>query len=245
VALDPNFALAYVGLADSYGMLKLPSPEAEAAAGKALELEPTLAEAHASLGMILMFHHWDWEGAERELRRAIELNPNYATAHHWYGVYLSLRGRLDEAKGAMRRALEIDPTSLIINADLAQLHYFAREYDEAEAQCKKVLEMDPNFLVAHAYLYSIYARHGKIDEARQEAQTAVQLAGPTPPGNAILEAMAYAEAGNKDRAIASLERAWETHMFLLPYINVDPIFDGLRSDPRFLHLLRRMELDGG
>jgi DNA-binding winged helix-turn-helix (wHTH) protein/TolB-like protein/tetratricopeptide (TPR) repeat protein len=242
VVLDPDFALAYVGLADSYGMLRIPAPEAEAAARKALELDPDLAEAHASLGLILMFHQWNWEGAERELSLAIERNPNYATAHHWYGVYLSLKGRLDEAKAAMRRALEIDPTSLIINADLGQLHYFAREYDKAEAQCKKVVEMDPNFVMAHLYLLPIYVRQGKLGEANQAFLTGLRLAGPTPPGNPIHLAMEHAEAGKKDRAIASLERAWERHMFLLPFMNVDPIYDGLRSDPRFLDLLRRMGL---
>jgi DNA-binding winged helix-turn-helix (wHTH) protein/TolB-like protein/Tfp pilus assembly protein PilF len=245
VALDPNFALAYVGLADSYGMLNLPAPEAGAAARKALELDPGLAEAHASLGFILMFHHWDWDGAERELSRAIERNPHYATAHHWHGVYLSLRGRLDEAKAAMRRALEIDPTSLIINADLGQLHYFAKEYDEAEAQCKKVVEMDLNFLMAHLYLGPIHVRQGKLGEAQQAYATALRLAGPTLPGNPIHLAMSYAETGSKDRAMASLERAWERHMFHLPYINVDPIYDPLRSDPRFLDLLRRMGLTPG
>lgn len=245
VALDPDFALAYVGLADSYGMLKIPAPEAEAAARKALELDSALAEAHASLGLILMFHQWDWAGAERELSRAIERNPNYATAHHWYGVYLSLRGRLDEAKAAMRRALEIDPTSLIINADLGQLYYFAREYDEAEAQCKKVVEMDPNFLMAHLYLGPIYVRQGKRGEARQAFATALRLAGPSPRGNPIDLAVQYAEAGNRERAIAALERAWERHMFHLPYLNVDPIYDNLRSDPRFVDLLRRMGLTPG
>ena len=109
IELDPNFAEAYVELAAAESTSVLPSPEAEALIEKALQLDNASAEAHATYGFIRLFHHFDWVTAERELDRAIELNPNSVTAHHWKGVYLSLRGRLDEAKAEMHRALDLDP----------------------------------------------------------------------------------------------------------------------------------------
>ncbi|MGH9972049.1 MAG: TPR end-of-group domain-containing protein [Pyrinomonadaceae bacterium] len=249
IELDPNFARAYVGLANVYAVTSSRSPEAQSLIEKALQLDSTLAEAHATYGFIKMFHHWDWIGAERELDQAIALNPNSPVAHHWKGVYFSLRGKLDEAKAEMHRALDLDPLSLIIGADIAQLHYFAREYAEAEAQCRKVLEMDPNFMIAHLYLYFIYLRQGKLGEARRAMVRVNQVnqvnQAEGPPDNAINNAISHSVAGHNDLAIASLERALETHMFLLPYINVDPLYDGLRSDPRYQSLLQQMNLAPG
>jgi DNA-binding winged helix-turn-helix (wHTH) protein/TolB-like protein/Tfp pilus assembly protein PilF len=242
IDLDPNFAQAYVGLANVYAVTSSRSPEAELLIEKALQLDDTLAEAHATHGFIRMFHHWDWVGARTALDRAIALNPNSAVAHHWKGVYLSLRGRLDEAKAEMHWALNLDPLSLIIAADIGQLHYFAREYAEAEAQCRTVLEMDPNFMMAHLYLHFIYLRQGKLGEARQASQDVRRLTGPDWSENSINDAIRDAVAGHSDRAIASLEKAWAGHMFLLPYINVDPLYDGLRTDPRFADLIRRTGL---
>jgi DNA-binding winged helix-turn-helix (wHTH) protein/TolB-like protein len=240
IELDPNFAQAYVGLANVYAVTSNRSPEAETLIEKALRLDSTLAEAHATYGFIKMFHHWDWVEAEKALDHAIVLNPNSPIVHHWKGVYLSLRGRLDEAKAEMHRALELDPLSLIIAADIGQLHFFAREYEQAESQCRKVLELDPNFTLAHQYLFNIYVLQGKADAAREAGVTVGRLAGVSSEHSPFIQAAGYALMGNNDRAIASLERAWEEHVFLLPFINVDPHFDGLRADPRFVDLLRRL-----
>lgn len=165
IELDPNFAEAYAALAAVYSTMRNPSAEAEELIKKALQLDNSLADAHATYGFILMFHRWDWQAAERELDRALELNPNSVTAHHWKGVYLSLRGRLDEAKAEMQRALELDPLSLIVMADIGQLHYFAHEYDQAIDYCNRALALDNQFGVAHEYLFDLYRVKGMDQEA--------------------------------------------------------------------------------
>src|SRR5207244_8049057 len=144
------------------------SPEAETLIEKALQLDNNLAEAHATRGFIRMFHHWDWTAAEGEFDRAIALDVNSASAHHWRGVYLSLRGRLDEAKAEMHRALDLDPQSLIVTADIGQLHYFAHEYDQAIEYCKRTLAMDNTFIFAHDYLRDIYQMKGMDQEFFEE-----------------------------------------------------------------------------
>ncbi len=143
----------------------MPSLEAERAVRRALELDPTLAEAHAALGFIRMFHYWDFKTAERELKRAFEMKPNYSTAHQWYALLLAVKGQQDEAKARMRRALEIDPLSVGINADMGQILFFNHEYDEAIRQCRKALELDSDFSFAHSYLYWIYLKKNMPDEA--------------------------------------------------------------------------------
>jgi DNA-binding winged helix-turn-helix (wHTH) protein/TolB-like protein/Flp pilus assembly protein TadD len=168
IALDPNFARAYVALANVHAVLGASSPEAETLIEKALQLDNTLAEAHATRGFIRMFHHWDWEGAEQDFDRAIQLDPHSSHAHHWRGVYLSLRRRLDEAKAEMHRALELDPQSAIITADIGQLHYFARQYDQAIDYCRRALALDSDFPMAHIYLGFIYGAKGMEQEAFAE-----------------------------------------------------------------------------
>lgn len=164
---DPNFALAYIGLADTLAMGG-PRHEIDLAHSKALQLAPDLAEAYASRGFANMFHRWDWSGAERELRRAIELNPGYGTAHQWLATLLAISGRTEEAKAAMRRALEIDPQSPNFLADLGQMHYFAREYAEAESYCRRALEVAPDFIFARHYLMYIHLKTGRQHEALEE-----------------------------------------------------------------------------
>jgi Tfp pilus assembly protein PilF len=145
ILLDPNYAQAYVGLADAYqfkaGFGDISRTEAfarsRALLQKALELDETLAEAHASLGLIAMNYDWDWPTAEREYKRAIQLNPNHALTHDWYGEYLNAFGRSDEALAEMRRAREIDPLSLVINMDTGKLLAVARRYDEAIEQLQR------------------------------------------------------------------------------------------------------------
>jgi TolB-like protein/Tfp pilus assembly protein PilF len=185
VEKDPSYALAYVGLADSYSLLSeysgLPPkeayPKAKRAAMRALELDERLAEAHAAMGLIKTSYDWDWPGTEREYRRAIELNPNYETAHQWYAEYLSGQGRHEEALAEIRRAKEINPASLIINAVEAWVLYHAREYDQAIAQAQKVVEMDPHFAEVYEYLKRCYDQKGMYKEAIAARQMRRKLAG--------------------------------------------------------------------
>ena len=161
---DPEFALAYLGLADGL-FTHSADPEAYAAVNKALALDPNLGEAYATLGFAQMFHEWDWQTAEASFKRAIELKPGYGTAHQWYATLLAITGRVDEAKQEMRRALEIDPVSANFLADLGQMHYFTHDYAEAEAYCRKALEAAPNFIFAHEYLMDIYLKTGRAADA--------------------------------------------------------------------------------
>ncbi|MCA1609161.1 MAG: tetratricopeptide repeat protein, partial [Acidobacteria bacterium] len=161
---DPAFALAYVGLADTMA-INADQVQALNAVQKAIELDPNLAEAHASLGFIQIFHQWEWREAETSLKKSIELNPNYATAHHWYAQLLAIEGRNAEAKAAMRRALEINPLSFNFFADLGQIYYFDREYSAAESYCHKALEIYPDFGFALDYLHDIYLKTGDYDKA--------------------------------------------------------------------------------
>ncbi|MGH9841880.1 MAG: tetratricopeptide repeat protein, partial [Blastocatellia bacterium] len=152
---DPTYALAYASLAQCYTLLPPKEgfiPKTRAAATRALEIDSSLAEAHAALAHPSIFHEWDWPTGERELKKAIELNPNYPTARQWYALYLAAMGRLPEALSEMRRAQELDPLSLVINTHLGLLLHFSRQYDLAIEQYQITLEMDPNFALAHFYL---------------------------------------------------------------------------------------------
>jgi TolB-like protein/DNA-binding winged helix-turn-helix (wHTH) protein/Flp pilus assembly protein TadD len=180
---DPRFALAYAGLADCYVVPanRLPPreamPKAKAAAIRALELDETLAEAHASLGRVLAAYDWDWTSAEKEYKRAIELNPRYAVAHQWYGGYLAVMGRSDEAIAERKRAVELEPLSPIINFELGLAFYYARDYDLAIEQFQKTLELDQNFPAAHNFLPAAYEQKGMYSEAIAEFKKAIPLTG--------------------------------------------------------------------
>jgi len=170
---DPKYALAYSGLADSQALKVAYTPEAprdlmpkaKAAAAKALELDPNLAEAHASLGQILSYYDFDFVASEKEFRRAIELNPNYATAHQWFAEQLSELKRFDEAIIEIQKALDLDPMSVIINKIYADILVDARRYDEAISQYKKTLEIDPQFRMTHYFLGRAYEARGMYNEA--------------------------------------------------------------------------------
>ena len=187
IALDPGYVQAYVGLAKVNATDPERSAEAELLVEKALKLDSTCAEAHATLGFIRMFHHWDWAGAGQALDRAIELDPDSSVAHHWKGVYLSLLGRLDEAKAEMHRALELDPLSLIITADIGQLHYFAREYDQAIDYCNRALALDSDFWAAHLYLTYIYREKGTEQKTFDELLRSWHRAPETAEGKRLEE----------------------------------------------------------
>jgi serine/threonine protein kinase/Flp pilus assembly protein TadD len=181
---DPNYALAYAGLADAYvlvsgyaaGSPEESFPKAKAAARKALSIDETLAEAHTSLAYVLFNYDWNVPESNQEFQRAIELNPNYATAHHWYGnANLLATGRFDEAVAELKRAQELDPLSLIINADLGTAYLFARRYDQAKEQLQKTLEMDRNFYYARIFLGRVHELKGSFQEAIVDYQKAREL----------------------------------------------------------------------
>ncbi len=205
---DPNFALGYAGLADAYVFDYEYWQKAEAMAQKALQLDNTLAEPHATLGFIRMFWQWQWAAAEEEFKRAIELNPNYATAHHWYALWLAAHTRFNWAKLEMRKALELDPSSLPINADSGQIYFIARDYDLAIAACRKALAMNPDYSNAHLYLYQVYTQKGMYDEAVEEYFTYQKLIGNkwySTPANEDMLRNAYANAGIRGFWQANLE----------------------------------------
>src|SRR6202790_4492463 len=210
---DPNYALAYVGLADYYNVVSdySPVPETESgpkarvAAEKALAIDDSLAEAHASLAGA----HWsmlEFAPAEREFQRALELNPNYANAHHWYGLFLSWDARHSEAISHLRRAVELDPLNLQYNANLGQALGDARQYDAGVEQLKKTLEMDPNYAQAHGQLARIYLNMGKYDLWLEEWKKSATLYGQTDE-LAIAEEVArvYSKSGFKPAKLREIE----------------------------------------
>jgi len=206
IALDPGYALAYTGLADSYLVMpwfayvqpREAYPLARAAALKALKIDDTLAEAHASLGYSQHLD-WNWAEAAREFQRALNLNPGYAVAHHWYSGYLADIGRFDEAIAEGLRAQELDPYSLIIVRDLGSAFYFARRYEEAVKQYRKALELDPDFAPSRAFLGMAYSLLGDHQRAIAEGLAAVRLSGDAPGRLAALGRI-YAAAGRKKEA---------------------------------------------
>src|SRR6266568_39011 len=216
IGKDPNYALAYAGLADAYVLLsayaegspKDSLPQAKAAALKALELDNTLGEAHATLANALVAYDLNFAEANREFRRAIELNPNYATAHQWYGeTGLVPLGQFDEAIGEVKRALELDPLSIDINADVGTILTNARRYDQAIEQLRKTVEMDPGFYYAHWTLGDALELKGRNEEAIAEYKKAIALNDdPLPP--ALLGHL-YAKIGRKNEALAILKQLRE------------------------------------
>jgi len=208
IAADPNYALAYAGLANVYVLMPFYAagaprdcyPTAKAAAKKALEQEDALAEAHTALAQVHCYYDFDFSQATSEFQRAIELNPNYATAHQWYGnSALVALGRFDEAIAEVKRAIELDPLSLVINTDLGATYYRARRYDEAIEQLHKTLELDPGFYYARWNLGSALSAKGAIGEAIGEYQKARALNDD--PLVLGLLTRAYAFSGNKTEAI--------------------------------------------
>lgn len=204
---DPNYALAYDGLADcwlplgwySYMAPSKTFPYAKVAVTKALALDDSLAEAHTSLAFVTLYYDRDWTNAEREFRRAIELNPNYANGHHWYAEFLSLVGRHEEAIAESERARELDPLSDIINTWVGSRYFFARQYDKAIEQYRNAVEMDPGFVPVHLVLGEALEQKHMYREAIMELEKAVSLSGGSPVYMASL-AHAYGVAGRRGQA---------------------------------------------
>jgi TolB-like protein/tetratricopeptide (TPR) repeat protein len=223
---DPNYAVAYAGLADAYSLMgfyafRSPSevyPKARELVIKALELDESLAEAHASLGEVLMHHYWDWAGADASLTRAISLKPNYATAHLWRATYFQANGLLEEALAEDKKCLELDPLSLIGSTDLARCYYFMRAFDKSEDQYKKTLELDSTFALAHKGLAEVYALTGRHIEALEEIQKALDHSG----GSLFIKddlGFVYALTGRADKAREMVDelRAATSTRYVPPY----------------------------
>jgi TolB-like protein/Flp pilus assembly protein TadD/class 3 adenylate cyclase len=283
IDLDPTYALAYFGLADAYRSLaptsEVPSkdtlPQAQAAATKALELDETLAEPHATLAFIHTWYDWDWSAAEKEAKRAIELNPNWSFGHIAYAQMLSVTGRFQEAIAEGARAVELDPLSLIINALNGYHLHLARRDDEAIARLKKTVELDSSFWIAHQFLGIAYMEKKMYPEAIAEFNQAVKLSGGNseplalngyvsvlsgdaakgrtvlkelkslerqryvPPSNLAL--LSYV-LGEKDEAFSWLEKAYQDRDIRLCRLKVDSKWDSMRSEPRFVEILKRLGL---
>lgn len=207
--IDPNYAPAYVGLADSYELLgsaemgALPPhkamPLARQAATRALDLDPQLAEAHASLAHIKLIYDWDFGGAEREFQRAIALNPAYATAHQWYALLLNAQGRTAAALGELKRAQELDPLSPAVRSAVAEAYYFARQYDRAEVEARRALELDGNFVLGLLNLGRAQEQQGRLDDAIATFERARTLTGEGP---AMSMFVAHARAAQGDTRAA-------------------------------------------
>jgi TolB-like protein/Tfp pilus assembly protein PilF len=283
IARDPDYALAYTGLADCYETLALyggllpreAALRAKTAASKALEIDGKLAEAYTSLGFAQLLFDWDWPGAEREFKQALDLNPNYVTGHHWYSLFLALMGRFDEAFAQMRHSLDLDPLSLVLNSHLGWFLYYAHRFEEAIKQFSKTLEMDQSFPVTNYLLGLAYLKKEMINEAISEFHKADQLsnshpaamaglgqahglAGRKADGRQYLErlravsktryvsqyfmACVWIGLGEKAQAFDCLEKAFQERSGWMAHLKVDPIVDGLRSDPRFKNLIQRVGL---
>jgi|KBSSwiStaDraftv2_1062776.scaffolds.fasta_scaffold04396_8 TolB-like protein/Tfp pilus assembly protein PilF len=224
IDLDPNFALAYVGVAETYTVI--PSfpyaspaeciPQAKAAITKALELDPDLAEAHTVAGMIAATYDWDWATAQREFKRSFELDPNLAITHYRYAwTYLSPMGRHDEAIAEMKKAMELEPLSLIQGANYAGVLMYARRLDEALDQARKTCELDPSFMAGKSWLSHVLNMKGMYPDALAVAENTLDSSTPFLSDAAY----AYAKTGQKEKALGVIAR-WkegEKHKYVLNY----------------------------
>ena len=216
IELDPAYALAYAGIADTYAVLgnnqivqpKEAFPQAETAARKALEFDENLAEAHASLGFSLWNYEFDWDGTDREFKRAIQLNPGYATAYHWYSGYLSSMGHHDAAIGSIMKARELDPLSPRISANVAFILYFARRYGQAIEELQRAQVMDPSSGTVQLYLGMAYSQMGDHPRAIAALTESIRLSGKDATAELEL-AYAHALAGHRTEALRLLDQAMQ------------------------------------
>ena len=280
VALDPDFALAYTGLADVHVLLPFFSASesaaigqarAEAAANRALALDPSLGEAHAALALIRMYEY-DWEASDRHFRRAVELVPGYASAHHWYADMLARRARFEDALAEIRQALALDPLSSVINQDLGYVLMLAGQQDAAIRQYERTLELDPSFSATWMVLALATLDAGRFEEGANALSRWAEVSGQDPavmrriaaaaatcartgkpqrlPAGVDLASMMppYAHAplfmalGQKELALATLERAFEQGKFSVVASALLAIFDPVRDEPRFRALMEKTGL---
>ena len=226
VRLDPQFALAYAGLAESYVLLNLYGsehrrdafPRAREAALKALSLNNTIAPAHTALAMVQLEYEYDWRAAEESYRKALELNPNYSTGYHWYSEYLAFLGRFDESVKQIERAYDLDPESLVINTARGYPYMRAGRCDTAIEYFQKALEMERSFPLAHFYLGKCYVEKAQFDDAIREHTAAIGDTGDSAIFMAAL-GYAYAASGKMAEARAVLKSLKDTskHKYVSPY----------------------------
>jgi tetratricopeptide (TPR) repeat protein len=274
--MDPSYAKAHAGLADSYAVLagsedpRENASKARLEAEKALSLDNRLAEAYTSLAIVAFKFDWDWPNVETKLSKAIQLKSNSADAHYWYAAYLSVMGRRDESIAESRRAAELDPLNATYRLNVARLLYVARRSDNAIVECKEAIRLNPNSGVAYVYLGYLYRDKGQYDQALAEFQHALTLTSDQwyiksaigtiyaltgrkqeakkileeliPKARPIYVAQLQIALGEKDEAFASLEQAYLERADSLGFLNVDPSYDPIRSDPRFSDLVHRVGL---
>jgi TolB-like protein/Tfp pilus assembly protein PilF len=243
---DPNYALAYSGLAETYVLFSsydvAPAndsmPQAKAAALRALEIDDSLAEAHTALGFYLSNYQWDRDGSEKEYRRAIELNPNYATAHHWFGADLVYLKRFDDSLRELRRGEELDPLSPIIGTNLGDTLVFARRYDEAITQYKRTLIRNPSFSYVHRALGWAYGSKGMYPEAIAETRTSLELNNGS-AGKGYL-GLWLGKSGKRDEALKLLdELKQESARGYVQNYNFALIYIGLGDKEEALNYLEK------
>jgi adenylate cyclase len=281
IAVEPDYALAFTGLANCYSLLPIydrlsrateTMPQARTAILKALAIDDGLAEAHASLGLILALFDFEWVAAERQYQRAIELSPNSPVPHQWYGELLVNTGRLDAGLAEGRRAVDLDPLSQVANLALGIQLNSARRYDEAIAQLHKTLTLGRNFADTNYFLFEAYANRGLHQEAVAAYARQKQLDGePATEVAAFKEVFAReswpgflqlrirsleaqgqpdcdeiasfcARVGDLDRAFTWLEKSYAGRSARLTHLKVDARYDNLRADARFADMLRRVGL---
>ena len=271
IARDPNYALAWAGLADSLIAIgdveevdpAAYLPRARDAALKALQLDPSLAEAHAALGMVACHYDYDWPTAEREYKKAFELNPNYASAHQYYALGLMAHGRLAEADAQLETARRLDPLALIVDVDIALLRKYQRDFDGVIAVSKNILQRDPSYHLGYSMLTTGYYCERRWDDWRTadakvsqgEFWHAMSTRQPDEIERALRKVMDEAKAGarrpydvghfallagNRALALEWLEKSYQHHDYWMLYINVDPEYDVIRSDPRFQAIIHRL-----
>ncbi len=247
VQKDPNYGLAYTGLADSYVLLgwnsylppKEAFPKGKAAAMAALQLDPHLAEAHTPLAAMLWLHDWQWEEAQKEFKRSLELSPTYPTANHWYAEYVMTMGRDVEAIAKMKNGQELDPLSLIINVAVGWAFYLARQYDKAMEQLLRTVELDPNYPVTYWILGLLHRKMGCYELAITEGEKAVNLSGGSLLMRAAL-AHTYGKAGRTQEAFQTLDDLTKLakQKYVAPYFFAG-IHIGLGENDRAIEYLEK------
>jgi TolB-like protein len=282
---DPNYALAYAGLASAYALLgqvpyddMLPAdakPKARQAAERALQLDPQVGEAHSVLANVAFSYDWDFDAAEREFQRALTPGQNDPTAHQWFSHYCVVRNRLQQALEENSRALGLDPVSPLFNTSRAEILYNARQYDAAIAQASRTIGQYPTYPLAYIWLGSAYREKKMYKEALEQFSRGLKLSGNQPAVaalyghalavsgdaagarktlgdlqhlaqtryvSAIYFACVYTGLGDKKDALDWLDKAYKEHNDRIVYLNVDPMADALRSEPRFQDLMKRLHL---
>lgn len=281
--LDNNYALAYLGLAKAYMPMALTSgqrssevmPKAKQAAINALEIDPSLSEGYALVGLVSYWYDWEWQSAEKQFERALDLDRKNADAHYGYAHLLLTTGRYKNALAEIKLAIELDPLSLGNNAQEGQILFFAKDYDNALDRLQKTIDLDPNFWLSHLFLSRVYTEEGMHSEAVAEAKKAAELSGNSQSEayrayalakwgkvseahvilNELLKlqegtyvpsynvALAYNAVGEREKALDYLEKGFAERDVRMVFLKVEPQWDSLRAEPRFIQLIKRMRLE--